>query len=228
LVVSFTFLQKNMKNYRTSFLSVAAFLMVLCSMSIFSQSATACPLEYSGSGSFTAIPGGSQSQTWTITGGGQPFATVNITAGSNVFTLDHSQVTFCDTCQTATFTITFTPGANDTGTFKGTLYCVDCNRSFQLVGTVAAAGVANTLPSNVSITITPNPATDNINILSSGVRTAEIGVYDLLGKEIASSKTANWQWDASSIPTGAYIVRIVGESFSGDPFVISRRIIIAR
>jgi len=220
-----------MKAYRTSFLSVAAFLMLLCSMSIFSRTATACPLMYSGGTSFTAVPGGSQSQTWTITdgtGGGTPFATVNITAGSDVFTLDHSQVIFPQGSATATFTITFTPVANSTGTFTGTLYCVDCNRTFDLVGTVSASGVANSLPSNVSFTITPNPATDDINIMSSGVRTAEIGIYDPLGKEIASSKTTTWNWDASSIATGSYIVRIVGESFSGDQFIISRRIIIAR
>jgi hypothetical protein len=60
------------------------------------------------------------------------------------------------------------------------------------------------------------------------VRSAEITIYDLLGKEIATSKTTNWKWDASSMPVGSYIVRIVGEPFSGDPFIISRRIVIAR
>jgi hypothetical protein len=64
--------------------------------------------------------------------------------------------------------------------------------------------------------------------MSSGVRTAEIGIYDLLGKEIASSKTTTWTWDASSIATGSYFVRITGESDSGEQFVIWRRIIIAR
>jgi hypothetical protein len=232
LVVSFTFLQKNMKNYRTSFLSVAAFLMLLCSMSIFSRTATACPIGFSGPTSFTAVAGGSQSLTWTAIDeiGADILTTASITAGGDVFSLDRTQIIFpgADNAgDTAQFTVTFTPGANATGTFKGTITC-GCGYTYEIVGTAAAAGVANSLPINVSITITPNPATDNINILSSGVRTAEIGVYDLLGKEIASSKTANWQWDASSIPTGAYIVRIVGESFSGDPFVISRRIIIAR
>lgn len=222
-----------MKAHRTSFLSVAAFLMLLCSMSIFSRTATACPLSFSGSPSFTAVPGGSQIQTWTVTAGGLPGPTdnltVNITAGSDVFTVDQSQITISAN-GTAPFTIIFKPGTNSTGTFKGTLTTSGgCNKTFDLVGTVAAsAGVANSLPSNVSFTITPNPATDNINIMSSGVRTAEIGIYDLLGKEIASSKTTTWKWDASSIATGSYIVRIVGESFSGDQFIDSRRIIIAR
>jgi hypothetical protein len=201
-----------MNTYRTSFLSVAAFLMLLCSMSIFSRTATACPVVYSGPTSFTAVAGGSQSQTWTVNDpGGGDAGTLSITAGSDVFTLNNGQTSF-SWSTTTTFTITFNPGANSTGTFTGTLYCDECNKTFQLVGTVAAAGVADSLPSNVSITITPNPATDNINILSSGVRTAEIGIYNLLGNPIASSNTTTWQWDASSIPTGSYFVRIVGES----------------
>jgi hypothetical protein len=213
-----------MKAYRTSFVSVAALLMLLCSMSIFSRIATACVNEFSGPTSFTAAPGGSQSETWTVYGFGP--VTVNITAGSDVFTVSQMPVNSFSG-DSATFTITFNPGANAIGTFNGTLTC-PCGKTYNLVGSVAASGVANSLPSNVSFTISPNPATDNINIMSSGVRTAEIGIYNLLGKEIASSKTTTWQWDASSIATGAYIVRIVGESFSGDPFVVSRRIIIAR
>lgn len=220
-----------MRTYRTSFLSVAAFLMLLCPMFIFSRTATACPIGVGGPTSFTAAPGGSQSQTWTVSdnqgwGGGK--LTVTITSGSGIFTVDQSQITYPSN-GSATFTITFNPGANSTGTFNGTLRTNGaCDKTFNLVGTVAASGVANSLPSDVSFTITPNPATDYINIISSGVRTAEIGIYDLLGKEIASSKTTNWKWDASSIGTGSYIVRLTGESIGGDPFVISRRIIISR
>jgi hypothetical protein len=220
-----------MKTYRTSFLSMAAFLMLLCSTCIVSRRAAACTDGVYGPSTFTAAPGGSQSQTWTAySGGGADIITVNITAGSEVFTVSQMPVYFppnsADTA-TSTFTITFNPGANATGTFKGTLTC-PCGKTYEIVGTVAASGVANSLPSNVSFTIAPNPATDNINIMSSGVRTAEIGIYDLLGNEIASSKTTTWKWDASSIATGAYLVQIVGESFSGDQFIISRRIIIAR
>ena len=219
-----------MQTYRTSFMSVAAFLMLLCSTCILSRSATACVGGVYGPTSFTAAPGGSQSQTWTADNGGLGlggFVNVSITAGSDVFTLSQSTVNIPSTNDTAHFTITFTPGANATGTFKGTLTC-PCGKTYELVGTVAASGVANSLPSDVSFTITPNPATDYVNIISSGIRTAEIGIYDLLGKEIASSKTTNWKWDASSIATGSYIVRLTGESIGGDPFVLSRRIIISR
>ena len=215
-----------MKTYRTSFLSVAAFLMLLCSVSIFSRTARACPDGVSGPTSFTAAPGGSQTLTWTaysIIGGGS-IMSVEITAGSDVFTLSQMPFSYTDS---GTFTVTFTPGANATGTFRGSIIC-GCKGTHELVGTVAAAGVPNALPINVSFTISPNPATDNISIMSSGVRTAEIGIYDLLGKEIASSKTTTWKWDASGVATGSYIVRIVGESDSGEEFVVWRRIIIAR
>ena len=220
-----------MKTCRASFLSVAAFLMLLCSTCIVSRRATACLTGVAGPTSFTAAPGGSQTLTWTAYSGVGPLPmTVTITAGSNVFTLSQMPVMFpslSGSVDSATFTVTFTPGANDTGTIKGTLTC-PCGRTCELVGTVAASGVANSLPSNVSFTITPNPATDNVNIISSGVRTAEIGIYDLLGKEIASSNTTIWKWDASSITTGSYFVRIVGESNTGEQFAIWRRIIIAR
>jgi hypothetical protein len=216
-----------MKAYRTSFLSVTALLVLLSSVTIFSRTATACPDFIYGPTSFTAVPGGSQVQTWTVAGyvGMSGKVDANITAGSDVFTVNQSVTTFSS--DSATFTITFTPGINSTGIFRGTLEC-DCHRTYELVGTVAASGVANSLPSNVSFTITPNPATDNINLLSSGVRTAEIGIYDLLGNEIASSKTTTWKWDASRIAPGTYGIRITGESNSGEQFAIWRRIIIAR
>jgi hypothetical protein len=219
-----------MKAYGTSLLSVGAFLMLLCSISVFSRTTAACPVTWTGSSSFTASPGSTQIQNWSVTddnaGGGE--ITLSITTGSDVFTVDQSQVTL-SLNGTATFTITFNPGANSTGTFTGTLTTMgECGKTFNLVGTVAAAGVSNALPSNVSFTISSNPATDNVTIMSSGVLTAEIGIYNLLGNEIASSKMTTWQWDASSIPTGSYFVRIAGESNNGEQFVIWRRIIIAR
>ena len=208
-------------------MSVAASLMMLSSTCLLSRNARACVGGVYGQTSFTASPGGSQTLTWTAYSGGgiNSTMTVSITAGSDVFTVSQMPVSISG--DSATFTITFNPGANATGIFKGTLKC-PCGEPYELVGTVAESGVANTAPSNVSFTITPNPATDYVNIISNGARSAEIGIYDLLGKEVTSSKTMNWELDASSFAPGAYIARITGESLSGDPFVISRRIIIER
>jgi hypothetical protein len=217
-----------MKTYRTSFLSVAAFLMLLCSAFTVSRTATACVVSFSGPTSFTAAPGESQTLTWFAideVGGGAFGASANITAGSDVFSVDQTDIKSMS--DTATFTITFKPDLNATGIFKGTLTC-DCGKTYELIGMVAEAGVTSSLPSNVSFSISWNPATDNITIMSSGVRTAEIGIYDLLGNPIASSNATTWAWDASSIATGSYFVRITGESNSGEQFAIWRRIIIAR
>ena len=223
-------------------MSVAAFLM-LCLTCILSRSATACIGGVDGPTSFTATPGSSQSQTWIADNGGLGLGgtvSISITAGSDVFSIDQSTVIIPSTNDTAHFTITFKPGANATGTFKGTLTC-PCGKTYELTGTVAASGVANPLPSDVSISITPNPATNYFTVAASGVRRAEIGIYDLLGKEIAfpksatleeidntASKNSTWKWDASNLATGSYIVRVTGESFSGEQFVLSRRIIISR
>ena len=200
--------------------------MLLGSMVIFSREATACTDWAVGPSSFVAAPGGSQTLVWTAHSSiGRDIVTITVSAGSNVFSV--SQMPFDILADSATFTVTFKPGRNDTGTIKGTLAC-PCGRTYQIVGTVATSGVANALPSNVSFTMAPNPATDNVHLIVSGVRTAEIGIFDLLGKEVASSKATTWRWDASSIATGAYMVRIVGESNSGEEFAIWRRIIIAR
>jgi hypothetical protein len=214
-----------MRTHRFSLLSVAAFLMLLCSTCIVSRNATACPYGIGGPTSFTAAPGSSQTLTWTAYSDfGDGGVNVSITDGSGVFTLGPMPKNLYDS---ATFTITFTPGPNATGTFTATVSC-GCREPHQLTGTVAESGVTNPLPVNVTLTVTPNPATDHIDIMSTGVRSSEIVVYDELGKPVASSKTTSWRWDASGVAAGAYIVRIAGESYTGDAFVISRRIFIER
>ena len=222
-----------MKTYHVRFLSLATFFMLLCSMSILSRTVVACPMYYCGPTTFTAGPGGSQTQTWTVIDdiGGATSTSFIIIGGAGMFSLSQMPVVFPSSDadgDSATFTITFNPSENSTGTFKATLECRDCDDKYELVGTVASSGLTNSLPSNVSFTITPNPATDHVNILSNGVRTAEIGIYDVHGKKIGSSKTTDWIWDASGIPTGSYIVRIVGESHHEEQFAILRRIIVAR
>jgi hypothetical protein len=149
---------------------------------------------------------------------------------SNAFTADQSQITIPNGSYSATFTITFHPDEETTGTMEGllTVSCTQCTKTANLEGMVPTSGIANSLPNNVSIIVSPNPATDNVNILTNGARTAEIGIYDLLGKEFASQKTTNWNWNTTSVPPGYYFVRIAGKSNLGEAFVTSKRIIISR
>jgi hypothetical protein len=214
--------------YKMSFLG--GIVMLLSSLTLLSTIASACPLDFScndGSWSFNAAIGSSQSKIVTVSG--LPGTVVSLATGSNVFTVDQSQVTL-DDHGGATFTITFRPGANATGTMTTVLSvtCSMCKESATLEGTVAQSRVTNSLPSNVSFTVTPNPATDNVNVITSGARAAEIGIYDLLGKLVTSEKTTNWKLNATSIAPGSYIVRIAGESVTGEAFVTSRKIIISR
>src|SRR5437016_5120980 len=110
-----------MKTYSTSSLSLAAFLMLVSLLSVFSRIATACPLVISMNGSFSAAPGGSVSNRMTITNDGvSGGATLNFSTGSDVFTVYPSQITV-QYNETVIIMITFKPGTNASGTFTGSL-----------------------------------------------------------------------------------------------------------
>jgi hypothetical protein len=102
--------------------------------------------------------------------------------------------------------------------------------TFELEGlTLASAGVAQTLPADVAVSLSPNPASNYVTVDMDGVRSADIQVYDLLGQSVTSAKaTGEWKWNAANVADGTYIVRIAGMSTSGEQFVTSKRVIIAR
>jgi hypothetical protein len=88
-------------------------------------------------------------------------------------------------------------------------------------------GVRNELPPNVSIAISPNPASRIMNISIAGIRSAAITIFDMLGKEVASAVTNNkWQWDVSKMENDSYIVRIAAESETGERFITSKRVVV--
>jgi hypothetical protein len=206
---------------------VSSIFILLCSLSIASTTATACPMDIStsdGLWSFHASLGSSQSRVVTVHSPSD--VTISFT-GSDAFTVGPF---IPDRGSSGTFTITFRPGAKIFGTFEGvlTVDCFSCKRTANLEGMVPTSGVANTLPNNVSISVSPNPAMDNVNILATGARKAEIGIYDMLGKEFASQKTTDWKLNTASIPPGSYIVRVAGESITGEAFLTSKRVVISR
>jgi hypothetical protein len=92
-----------------------------------------------------------------------------------------------------------------------------------------AAGVKNTLPEGVSISVSPVPSHSDVNVTLGGVRSAQIEVVDLLGNTISSATaTSEWKWNGNNAGNGSYIVRISGVSANGESFVTSKRIIIAK
>ena len=77
--------------------------------------------------------------------------------------------------------------------------------------------------------MSPNPAKNYLKLEMAGVKTADIQMVDLLGKTIAMVKTnTTWKWDAANIINGSYIIRIAGQSLSGEQFVSSKRIIVSK
>jgi hypothetical protein len=206
--------------------------MLFCSLCVVSTTATACPLDVSVEGGLTngvwlfqSPTGSSITRTVTVNYGDFDDITVSI-AGSDAFTIGP----YIKNGAGGTFTVTFHPGPNAGGTLKSvmTIKCPACTITGNLEGTTPTADVGNTLTNDVSISVAPNPATDHVNILASGARKAEIRIYDLLGKEFGSSFATEWELNAASIPPGSYIVRVAGESISGEAFVASKRIVIAR
>lgn len=102
--------------------------------------------------------------------------------------------------------------------------------SFDLQGVqLQTASVSNVLPSDVAISVSPSPGKEYVTVDMKGIRSADVEVIDLLGKTVVSVKTNSiWKWDASNILSGYYIVRIAGVSMNGEPFVISKRIVLRK
>ena len=107
---------------------------------------------------------------------------------------------------------------------------IGATNSFDLQGfQVSGASVSNTLPSDVAITVSPNPATSFVNVAMSGVRNGNVEVYDMLGKSISTSASStSWKWDASNAVAGSYIVRISGESLNGERFTTTKRVVVTK
>jgi hypothetical protein len=102
-------------------------------------------------------------------------------------------------------------------------------QDFDLQGVNAAASVPNALPSGVAINVSPNPASNYLTVNMAGVRMADIQVIDLLGNTVTTAKAnTTWKWNASNAVAGSYIVRIAGESTSGEQFVASKRIVVSK
>jgi hypothetical protein len=100
---------------------------------------------------------------------------------------------------------------------------------------LAAASVSGSLPAGVRITAMPNPMTSSLKIDLSGVNSASVAMFDMLGKQVFSSPihSNEWIWngtasDGAPLLTGSYIIRVNGISAEGAPFVSTQKIILQR
>jgi hypothetical protein len=102
--------------------------------------------------------------------------------------------------------------------------------AFQVQSVEQTSGsVSNILPEDVSITISPNPAADVVTVALIGVLSGDLQVFDMLGKQITSTKADGlWKWNTVSMPGGTYIVRIAGESLKKEHFVSSQKVIVRK
>ncbi|MEP5602603.1 MAG: T9SS type A sorting domain-containing protein [Algibacter sp.] len=83
---------------------------------------------------------------------------------------------------------------------------IDGNTIFASDSDCSALSV-NTELINDAIRISPNPVTNTLNIItSSGVELKQAKLYSTLGKELVS--TTSSELDASSLPTGMYILKV--------------------
>jgi hypothetical protein len=85
----------------------------------------------------------------------------------------------------------------------------------------AMANVSPLPTYNLIFTVAPNPATAVVTISLSGAPSANIEIYDVLGREVTSFRMAeSYEWQMSTLPVGTYIVRA-----TSDGTVVSRRVV---
>jgi len=79
-----------------------------------------------------------------------------------------------------------------------------------------ATGVNTVTFEPININLYPNPATDNLNIsYSTNVEIEKIGLYNIVGEEIAGYKTTNptiTNISTAALPTGMYFVRLINSA----------------
>lgn len=104
----------------------------------------------------------------------------------------------------------YTPGANGYGGCGS--YQYGNFDDFTLHVTDVATGITTPVVSETPlIVISPNPASDVLNVLVKGGQPdgAILGLYDIAGRMLESRfvKAENEQWDISSLTPGTYLVR---------------------
>ena len=103
----------------------------------------------------------------------------------------------------------------------GNLYISDFgNNRIRKVRNVATMGIKQVTSSNEQVTVYPNPAANMVQVAFAG-NIININVYDVLGKEIISTKQKNV--DVSSLQEGVYFVEI-----KTNDGIVTKKIIVQR
>ncbi|MDP4200561.1 MAG: choice-of-anchor D domain-containing protein [Bacteroidota bacterium] len=109
-------------------------------------------------------------------------------------------------------------------------------QTFQLQSVAAAAaGVIETIdPATINLAIMPNPTSDRVAIQLDQARSANVEIFDMLGNVLETLHgNTSFNWDTrdaagTSLPNGAYIVRVTGVDLAGQPFRTSKQLVIER
>jgi hypothetical protein len=91
-------------------------------------------------------------------------------------------------------------------------------------GAAAAVGPQVKLGESASLSLSPNPMSNMVDIHVDGVQQQRVEIYDMLGNRIAEVKGTTWS--SAGLANGSYIVRASGIDGTGKSFVISKRLVV--
>ena len=94
------------------------------------------------------------------------------------------------------------------------------------------SGVAESSDASVSLTLSPNPATESVAVSVKGAGLIEgRTMTDELGKTIfnyTQPQMSEWKWDLNRqrVAAGTYFIRVNGKTPEGAPFVVTKRLVV--
>jgi hypothetical protein len=88
----------------------------------------------------------------------------------------------------------------------------------------SSASVSSAPQPEVSLSISPNPASGDVTIFLDGAPTANVEIFDILGREVGRFHLdGSYDWQTNGLPAGTYILRaIVGQPGENDVSVTKR------
>jgi hypothetical protein len=77
----------------------------------------------------------------------------------------------------------------------------------------------------ISLSVSPNPTSGDVNIFLSGAPSADVEIFDVLGREVDYFQiNGSYEWETGGLPTGTYILR-ANENGPGNSQPITKRIV---